>query len=119
MSVSTERRQERCHVNSSVAQPWTQQQLVKFLVAHVSYVGDLVSAVQYSSQLFWYPVVMVSTSFGSDCWLRKRHIREDLHAGVVLYDGVPTLQGIDERTAKKCNVSQDRVFVSVRRRNAT
>ena len=66
--------------------------------------------VQYSAQLFWYLVVMVSTSFGSDCWPRKRYIREDLHAGVVLYDGGAMLQEIGELTAKKCNVSEDRVF---------
>ena len=39
--------------------------------------------------------------------------RKDLHAGDVLCTGVAMLQGIGERTAKKCNVSKDRNYVSV------
>ena len=38
-------------------------------------------------------------------------IGKDLHAGVVLHYGVAMFQGIGERTAKKCNVSQDRIFL--------
>ena len=37
-------------------------------------------------------------------------IRNDLHAGVVLYDGVPIFHGTGEHMAKKCNVRQDRDF---------
>ena len=31
---------------------WTQQRLIQFPVAHVSFVGDPVSVVQYNAQLF-------------------------------------------------------------------
>ena len=33
--------------------------------------------------------------------------------GSCCYDGVAAFRGIDEHTAKECNVRQDRVFVSV------
>ena len=63
------RRQERSHVKSSVVQTWIQQRLIKFPVAHVSFVGDLDSVVQNSAQLLWYLVVVLSMSFGCDCLL--------------------------------------------------
>ena len=65
-----------------MAQTWTQQRQIKFSVAHVSFVRDPVSVVQYSAQLFQQTsispgisVVLVSTSFGRDCWLHKRQER--------------------------------------------
>ena len=51
---------------------WTQQWLIKLLVAHVSFVGDPVSVVQNNEHLFLYLVVMVSTSFGRVFWQHKR-----------------------------------------------
>ena len=52
-----QRRQERLHVKSSVAQARTQQRLIKFPVAPVSRIGDPVSVVHNKTQLFCYPVV--------------------------------------------------------------
>ena len=44
---------------------------------------------------------------------RDVDIRKDLHAGVVLYDGVAMFQEIREHIAKESNVSYDRIFASV------
>ena len=45
MSVTTERGDKNLDTSRALlAQTWTQQRLVNFLVAHVSFVGDLVSA---------------------------------------------------------------------------
>ena len=38
-------------------------------------------------------------------------IRKDLQANVMLIDSVAMFQGIGERTAKICNVSQDMIFL--------
>ena len=59
--VHRQRRQENWYVKGSVAQTWTQQRLIEFLVAHVSFVGDLVSVVQSNAQLFQQTSIFVWT----------------------------------------------------------
>ena len=51
-------------VKGSVAQTWTQQRLIKFLVAHVSFVGDPVSVVLYRAQLFQQTSISLLVSCG-------------------------------------------------------
>ena len=50
---------------------WTQHQLIKFLVAHVFFLGpDRYNAQLFSKRLSL--LVTVSSSSGRDCWQRKR-----------------------------------------------
>ena len=75
MSVSTERGDKNPDTSRALlAQTWTQQRLVNFLVAHVSFVvrSRLSTVLLATVHLSWYLVVMVFTRCGRDYWPRKR-----------------------------------------------